>query len=198
MNHRAEPPPQKTQFHCELAQKSAKKLASIFAALLLVGVAMAASIGITPAYAEISANEVKEAFGRLATMEGRWEAREGKRTTQIAYVATSAGTAITESWTVNGKPHSITVYTLGPDGLLATHYCRQGNQPVLKLDSMDENGTIHFRFHSASNLASTADEHLHELWLFRSAANRLQHEELYLADGKGEPLTRHFRRVSGK
>lgn len=197
MNNHTKPLPQKTQFHCELAQKSAKKFPSIFAALLLFGTIMVATIGITPVYAEISADEVKEAFGRLATMEGRWEARDGKRTTQINYGVTSAGTAITESWSVNGKPHSITVYTLGPDGLMATHYCRQGNQPVLKLDSVADNGTMHFRLHDSSKFAAD-DEHLHELWLYRSAANRLQHEELYLADGKGEPVTRHFRRVSGK
>jgi hypothetical protein len=195
----------KTRFHREFAQNSAKNWIGFFrrcAAVkrgfaFIVAIFLCAASTFTPAYAEISAEEAKVAFESLAKLEGRWESREKKRTIRLTYGVTSAGSAITESWSVNGKPHSITVYSLGPDGIMATHYCRLGNQPSLKLDSIAENGTMHFRFHSTANLASPADEHLYALWVFRTAADRLEHRELYLTDGKGDPVVRYFRKTGG-
>jgi hypothetical protein len=79
------------------------------------------------------------------------------------YHASGGGSAIVEDLEVDAKATMTSVYHLdGPD-LRMTHYCASHNQPRLKATRIDEDGTIHFSFVDATNLASADAPHVHGL-----------------------------------
>jgi len=78
-----------------------------------------------------------EAFGRLKTLAGRWNAhlmRPDGPTAHVDYRVTGGGTVVMETLFARAPHEMITMYTLDGDNLIATHYCAMGNQPVMKLD----------------------------------------------------------------
>ena len=70
---------------------------------------------------------------------------------------------LVETWLRNDKKHSFTLYHLGNENLMATHYCPQGNQPRLKLTNNSTTSDLRFSFFDATNLANLASSHQHSL-----------------------------------
>lgn len=104
------------------------------------------------------------AFSRLSGLAGNWK-RAGTDGTQfrIEFELTANDTVLVERWVHDGRTHSLTVYHLDGEALMATHYCPQGNQPRLKMEGgLDEN-RVTFDFHDATNLQSLEQSHQHRL-----------------------------------
>ena len=112
-----------------------------------------------------------KAFSHIKSLAGDWEGTykwSGGRTSQgkmdAKYYLTGNGSAVVEDLLVDGKPMMTTVYHLDGPALRMTHYCGAGNQPRLKLNTIDEEKkTIHFEFVDATNLASLSDPHVDQL-----------------------------------
>lgn len=78
------------------------------------------------------------AFETLKKLAGTWQGTmltpDGDKTSVI-YRVTANGSAIMETMFV-GTPHEmISMYTVDGDAVVATHYCSEGNQPVMKLNA---------------------------------------------------------------
>ena len=126
------------------------------ASLLLAGVAAYAA---GPKSETMSA---AEAFSRLKTLAGDWEAdtQMGHAHLNIALIA--GGTSIVERETGEKMPEMMTVYYVDGDRLLLTHYCMAGNQPRMQARSFNpETGEVAFEFLDATNLTTPAAGHMH-------------------------------------
>ena len=66
-----------------------------------------------------------------------------------------------ERWLTPSGTHSITVYHLDGEHLVATHYCPQGNQPTLEAGDSDST-KIEFTLRSVSGL-DAGESHTHTL-----------------------------------
>ena len=74
-----------------------------------------------------------QAFQALKSLVGAWQGRtEAGRTFLVSYRLTANDTVLVETWTMSPTRQSMTVYHMDGDGLIATHYCPQGNQPRLQ------------------------------------------------------------------
>jgi hypothetical protein len=140
--------------------------------LLSLSVAQAAGTNPTP-----------EAFAKLKSMVGHWEAQSKEGTSMLDIELTAGGSAILERSheTVEGKPVEMTtLYYLDGDKVLLTHYCMAGNQPTMRGTYSPETKTMTFDFVGATNLKSADDGHMHhavyvflddnhikETWTFR-------------------------------
>jgi len=127
-------------------------------------------------------------FERIRTWEGRWQVAESSAL-QIVFESTARGSVMVERWETKAGLHSMTVYHLDGDALMATHYCPQGNQPrlVAKDPSADE---IRFAFHDVSDLDS-GESHAHELWFTPGADGSVQRSEVYLGKDGLQPATHY-------
>lgn len=102
------------------------------------------------------------AFERLKSLEGSWRnAAEPASPLRIRFSTTARGTVLVEEWTANGRPHSFTLYHRDGVRLLATHYCPQGNQPRLVLQSGAP--VLRFSFRDATDLDEQTESHQHAL-----------------------------------
>ena len=147
-------------------------------------IACSALIGAEPAGAATPADE---AFASLKTLVGRWQGpTSGGRTLDIRYKLIANDSVLVETWRSASGPETMTVYHRdGPD-LVATHYCAQGNQPRLRLATVDPSGRLHFVFRDATNLASPEKSHLHEFWIEQVDAGTMKRSETYREKGAAE------------
>jgi hypothetical protein len=127
-----------------------------------------------------------EAFAQLIRMVGVWRPAEDPQSPlRIHFYLTAGETVLVEIWQVRGQPHSLTLYHRDGDGLLATHYCPQGNQPRLELVGRGISG-LHFTFRDVTDLDPTSESHQHDLWLDVSDPEHPIRSETYSSkDGIG-------------
>lgn len=106
-----------------------------------------------------------EAFEKLKSLEGHWEAlSSGDRKATLDIELTSGGSAVLERFHMvnNGKTEEmITMYYLDGDQIKLTHYCEAGNQPTMRGTYAPETKTLTFDFVGATNLKSPNDGHMH-------------------------------------
>jgi hypothetical protein len=106
-----------------------------------------------------------EAFEKLKSLAGHWEARSsGDRKATLDIELTSGGSAVLERFHMvnNGKTEEmITMYYLDGDQIKLTHYCEAGNQPTMRGTYAPETKTLTFDFVGATNLKSPNDGHMH-------------------------------------
>jgi hypothetical protein len=82
-----------------------------------------------------------------------------------------------ERWETTTGLHSMTIYHMDGEALVATHYCPQGNQP--RLDSRGAaSGEIRFAFRDVTDL-DAGESHTHELWFTPGADGTLRRSEVY-------------------
>jgi hypothetical protein len=106
--------------------------------------------------------DASAAFDRLKSLTGSWRnAADPASPLRIRFSTTARGTVLVEEWTANGRPHSLTLYHRDGPRLLATHYCPQGNQPRLILQSAAP--TLRFAFRDATDLDVASESHQHAL-----------------------------------
>jgi hypothetical protein len=152
----------------------------------------AALLGAGPARA---ATPGADAFEKLKTLAGDWEAKTPKGSIlKLSYRLVSRDSVLVETWAPGSKGETLTVYHLDGPALLATHYCAQGNQPRLELKSAGEGG-YEFVFRDATNLAKSADSHMHRLLIRLVDADHFTKKETYVEDDKEDATELHFTRV---
>jgi hypothetical protein len=115
-------------------------------------------------------------FEQIRSWEGRWQVAE-TTALQIVFEATARGSAMVERWETTTGLHSMTIYHMDGEALVATHYCPQGNQP--RLDSRGAaSGEIRFAFRDVTDL-DAGESHTHELWFTPGADGTLRRSEVY-------------------
>ena len=73
------------------------------------------------------------ALERLSTLEGSWKVADSDEPFRITIEKTANDSVLLETWFVGENKHSLTVYHMDNERLIATHYCPQGNQPRLEM-----------------------------------------------------------------
>jgi len=127
---------------------------------------------------EAEASEAGQAFAALSRLAGVWRpADDPQSPLRIRFSLTAGGTVLVETWEVRGRSHSLTLYHRDGAGLLATHYCPQGNQPRLAFAGRNASG-LHFAFRDATDLAP-GESHQHDLWFELSDPDRPLRSETY-------------------
>ncbi|MCR2833357.1 hypothetical protein [Parerythrobacter lacustris] len=134
-----------------------------------------------------------EQFETIRSWEGRWQVAETPAL-EIVFETTARGTAMIERWETKSGLHSITIYHMDGDALVATHYCPQGNQPRLETRS-SANGDIRFAFRDVTDL-DKGESHTHDLWFSSAADGTIRRSEIYRGeDGLQEPSHYTLRRA---
>lgn len=128
----------------------------------------------------VAASPAGAAFTKLSALQGEWRpADRPKSPLRIRFYLTAGGTVLVEEWTANGAPHSLTVYHRDGEGLLATHYCPQGNQPRLALmPSPQGQNRLSFTFRDATGL-DTGESVQHDLAFDLGDPARIVRSETY-------------------
>jgi hypothetical protein len=109
-----------------------------------------AAVGGVPARAEDARSVSEVQFRKIADLIGEWRVQESP-SLRIVFEPTAGGSVIIERWMVGERIHSMTVYHLDGERLIATHYCPQGNQPRLAAVA-DGSAGISFAFLGATGL----------------------------------------------
>jgi hypothetical protein len=146
----------------------------------LLGLLLLISAGTARGQTAVTA---EQAFERLSTLVGRWQANVGERMISVDIRLSAAGSALVETWTLSSSRESLTIYTRDGDRLLATHYCPQGNQPRLRFEGADAEGRYRFAFVDGGNLQDPQRQHQHALWTRFDDANQFTRSEIYLPNG---------------
>ena len=122
----------------------------------------------------------------MSELAGNWK-REGSDGAKfhIEFELTANDSVLIERWVSRGKTHSLTLYHRDKSDVVATHYCRQGNQPRMKMSTPPGAAKIAFDFWDATNLANPDDNHQHSLSFDLTNPERIARGEIYLS-GKGE------------
>ena len=132
------------------------------------------------ANAPVMAEEVQSTssmqFETIAALTGEWQVQE-HATLRIVFEPTAGGSVIIERWMRGERMHSLTIYHLDGERLIATHYCPQGNQPRLAATASD-NGEIRFTFLDATGL-DPDESYQHDLSLERNADGTVSRAETY-------------------
>lgn len=137
------------------------------------------------------------AFDQMKALEGTWQVADREdHPLRIRFYPTARGATLVESWEVEGRSHSLTLYHRNGDKLLATHYCPQGNQPRMDMVP-DADGAITFSFRDVTDYDPAGEQHQHDLSFDLSNADRIIRSEHYLdGDGNLHPSSLVLTRVS--
>jgi hypothetical protein len=107
----------------------------------------------SPTAADDKASDSRMAFDRLKNLTGTWESIDKAKTSRpglATYSVTGGGHVLVE--TLGGMS---TAYHLDNGQLMLTHYCGAGNQPRMRLKSVEDGGRrISFEIFDITNLAS--------------------------------------------
>lgn len=107
-----------------------------------------------------------EAFEKLKSLVGHWEAdKTNINKASLDIELTSGGTAVLEKSHMmdNGKVVVMTtLYYLDGGDVKLTHYCMAGNQPTMRGTYSPDTGTLRFELVSISNLKTPDDGHMHD------------------------------------
>ncbi|HRJ62917.1 hypothetical protein [Brevundimonas sp. UBA2416] len=119
-------------------------------AAIAAGIMICSATGIAPATAEDALPVSTLQFEKIAALAGEWRVQESP-SLRIVFEPTAGGSVIVERWMVGERMHSMTVYHLDGERLVATHYCPQGNQPRLVASAAGSAG-VRFAFLDATGL----------------------------------------------
>ena len=156
-------------------------IGAVVVILLLAGTAFADSPG---------------ALARLHRLVGEWEAKTiSGSSIRVSYRAIAGDAALVESFRTASGRETLTIYHADGPHLIATHYCAQGNQPRLRLESASTATTLQFVFYDATNLLDSNGSHLTRLWLQLRDADHFDKTEVYTAAGKDNVTVLKFVRV---
>jgi hypothetical protein len=123
-------------------------------------------------------------FGRLSAIAGDWQANGSKgKPFTVTYRLMSADTVLVETYGVGSGHETMTVFHPDQARVLATHYCAQGNQPRLALQTAGPSRWV-FAFLDATNLPDPSASHLVRLELALTDAGHPVRIETYLEKGK--------------
>lgn len=142
-----------------------------------------------------SASAELPAFARLRSLAGSWEATSPKGSTiQVSYRLVANESVLIEDWMPGTNLATLTVFHADEKRVIATHYCRQGNQPRLQLAAGALADRLVFTYFDATNLSPGAS-HLVRLELAFDGAAQLVTTETYDEGGKPDVTVLRFHRV---
>lgn len=131
--------------------------------------------------------ESQDAFDRLLALEGTWIPKNSNGDFRIVFEAISGNTVLLETWIAGSSKHSITVYHLDNDRVIATHYCPQGNQPRLELNLDGTPDKLDFTYFDATSIENENESYQHNLSFdFRGPDKGLERSETYITAGVAE------------
>jgi hypothetical protein len=123
-------------------------------------------------------------FSRLCAIAGEWQGGGAKgRPFAVTYRMMSADTVLLETYGAGSGRETMTVFHPDQSRVMATHYCAQGNQPRLALQTAGPSRWV-FTFLDATNLPDPSASHLVRLELVLTDASHLVRTETYLEKGK--------------
>lgn len=126
-------------------------------------------------------------FADLKALVGVWrQVDKPDSPLRIRFSLTAGGTAFVEEWLRDSQPHSMTVYHRDRTGLVATHYCPQGNQPRLALLPPSAPKVLRFKFRDATDLDTKQESHLVALAFDLSGERTIVRSETYRRAGNEE------------
>lgn len=130
----------------------------------MVGV-LVLGLAIMTTRASAAAGGGAEAFEKLKSLVGHWEAdKTNVNKASLDIELTSGATAVLEKSHMmdNGKlVEMTTLYYLDGGDVKLTHYCMAGNQPTMRGTYSPDTGTLRFELVSISNLKTPDDGHMH-------------------------------------
>jgi hypothetical protein len=134
----------------ETKEGEMKRMARVFAVLLMLG---------APAAAQ---NAARASFEKLKSLTGEWEGRTSSgKAAKVSYRVTSGGSVVMETLRQEGEQEMVTMYHFDGNSLMMTHYCAAGNQPRMRATSASADGKqISFAFQDATNLPSPDAGHM--------------------------------------
>ena len=127
-------------------------------------------------------------FAEMQQLVGSWRvAGKPNSPLRIKFSLTAGGTVLVESWSRIDQPHSLTLYHRDGAGIVATHYCPQGNQPRLTSLPPAGDGALRFGFKDATDLDPAREAYLAALSFDWSKKGVLVRRESYRKGGLDEP-----------
>ena len=137
----------------------------------------------------------KAAFEAMKRLEGSWKA-EGKETSYLTLRVIASGTAVLETITGTDRTKIVmtSIYSLDGAELVMSHYGIDGNQPHLKLKSMEGGKELHFETTGVTNLANPAASHVAAVALVVKDSDHLTQEWENLTAGKSTKIVFAFQR----
>lgn len=126
-----------------------------------------------------------QAFDKLKTLAGHWEATTDKGKVSTSFELVSGGTALVEHMSMAGEKEMLTVYYVDGNRLLLTHYCEAGNQPRMRAAAFDpKTNLIDFDFVDATNLPDAGAGHMHHVTVKLNGPSELAEDWTFYQGGK--------------
>ena len=126
-------------------------------------------------------------FDEISGLAGQWQVQE-HASLRIVFEPTAGGSSIVESWMLGERTHSLTIYHLDGERMIATHYCPQGNQPRLAAGA-SLNGEMRFTLLDVTGL-DPHESYQHDLSFKRNGDGTISRSETYYSpDGAAEENT---------
>jgi hypothetical protein len=135
--------------------------------------------------AEAKAERKDPKFAAVRELIGTWVSTspaDAGKSGKLVFKSTAGGTAVMESMFPGTEREMINLYTADDKGVMLTHYCMMGNQPRLRLTSV-EDGVMKFDYVDGGNLKSRDEAHMDSLTLTVKGNVMTQKWEMY-QDGK--------------
>ena len=131
------------------------------------------------------ASQANPALEEFKTLAGEWEGKDSHGgNIHVSYEVMSSG-VVMERLQPEGGPGMMTMYSLDEDHIVAFHFCSEGNQPVLKTDTLSAaTGKYNFTIERAYGLKTTGDLHMVGLLVTISDRDHLTQVWTNLHDGK--------------
>ncbi len=148
-----------------------------------------------PAAAQATANA---GFDKLKTLVGEWEGKtkDGK-TVHASYKLVSNGTGLLETLSPPDESEMVTVYHRDGSSVGMTHYCSGNNQPQMRTAPVAASvNQLTFNFVRATNLASPAAGHMHNLVVTFEDKDHFTQKWTWRENGRAMTEAFHFTRKS--
>lgn len=130
----------------------------------------------------------------LHVLAGTWTGSTGTATVDVTFAPIASGSSLAETFGRPGR-QTMTLYHADHGGLVATHYCAQGNQPRLRATEQTTNRIV-FTQADITDL-DPGEAHLVEMTI-ELGDRSFDREEVYRQpDGTLERTRWHFVRAGG-
>ena len=131
------------------------------------------------------ASQVNAAVEEFKSLAGEWEGKDSHGANVHASYEVLLSGVVMERLQPEGRPGMVTMYSLDGDHIVAFHFCSEGNQPVLKTDTLSAaTGRYDFTIERAYGLKTSGELHMVELLVTISNRDHLTQVWTNLHDGK--------------
>jgi hypothetical protein len=131
----------------------------------------------------VAESDAQKHFDQLKSLEGNWVGKNSQgQTLEVSFRMTAGGSALMSEIHGHGAENMITMFHLDGDRLLMTHYCGVGNQPRMKVVSVDAK-SVSFEFMDGTNIGP-GDGHMQRVTFTQPDANHHTEEWVFTAPGK--------------